>query len=162
VIKTFRYAAEGFIHCLKAERNFRIHLCVCAYVIFFSQYYSFDAVHYAVLFLTCGAVMAAEAINTAVEAVTDIASPNLNPLAKTAKDAAAAGVLITVIAAVCVGAAFYFNVPVILAVLDIYINSPLHMASLGMSAVAAVIFTGKRNKAVRRAGDVPQTLGKTE
>jgi diacylglycerol kinase (ATP) len=48
-------------------------------------------------------VLAAEGINTAIEAVVDLASPQRHPLAKIAKDVAAGTVLITAIGAVVVG-----------------------------------------------------------
>ncbi len=58
---------------------------------------------WAVLALIITAVWAAECFNTAVEATVDLVSPQLQPLAKIAKDCAAAAVLITAIGAVAVG-----------------------------------------------------------
>ena len=56
------------------------------------------------LALAIGMVLAAEWFNTAVEAVVDLATSERHPLAKTAKDAAAAGVMLTALMAVVVGA----------------------------------------------------------
>ncbi len=55
------------------------------------------------LVLTIALVLAAEGVNTAVEAVVDLASPVYHPLAKVAKDVAAGTVLLTAIASVIVG-----------------------------------------------------------
>jgi diacylglycerol kinase (ATP) len=62
---------------------------------------------WAVLCLTIGLVLAAEAANTAVETVCNLVSPTYDPLVKRAKDVAAAGVLISAVAAVGVAAALF-------------------------------------------------------
>jgi diacylglycerol kinase len=49
-------------------------------------------------------VWAAEALNTAVELLTDLVQPERHPLAGRAKDAAAAGVLLASIGAAVIGA----------------------------------------------------------
>ncbi len=64
-------------------------------------------VEWAILSITITGVWAAESFNTAIEAAVDLSSPQLHPLAKIAKDAAAAGVLFTAIGAVAVGLALF-------------------------------------------------------
>jgi diacylglycerol kinase (ATP) len=59
------------------------------------------------LILTIALVLAAEGVNTAVEATVDLASPGYHPLARTAKDVAAGTVLLTAVAAVLVGAVIF-------------------------------------------------------
>jgi diacylglycerol kinase len=61
------------------------------------------AAAWAVLFLTIALVVAAELVNSAVESVVDLVSPEDHPLAKRAKDVAAAAVLVAVAGAVAVG-----------------------------------------------------------
>jgi diacylglycerol kinase (ATP) len=56
------------------------------------------------IMLCCALVLSLELINTAVEAVVDLVSPQFHPLAKVAKDAAAAAVLVASIGALLVGA----------------------------------------------------------
>ena len=58
-----------------------------------------------VLILSIGLVLTCEAFNTALEAVVDLASPGYHPLAKLAKDVAAAGVLIAAVTTTLVGLA---------------------------------------------------------
>ncbi|HVM72778.1 MAG TPA: diacylglycerol kinase family protein, partial [Anaerolineales bacterium] len=58
---------------------------------------------WAVLFLTIALVWISEFINTALEAVVDLASPELHPLAKVGKDVGAAAVLLAAITSVLVG-----------------------------------------------------------
>lgn len=60
---------------------------------------------WALLALAVSGVIAAELLNAAVEAVVDLVSPEEHPLAKRAKDFAAAGVLVAALGAVGVGAA---------------------------------------------------------
>ncbi len=59
---------------------------------------------WAVLALAIGMVLFAELLNTAVEAVVDLVSPDEHPLAKQAKDVAAAAVLVAALTAVAAGA----------------------------------------------------------
>jgi len=56
-----------------------------------------------VLVLTIAMVWIAEFLNTALEAVVDLASPELHPLAKVGKDVGAAAVLIAAMASVIIG-----------------------------------------------------------
>jgi diacylglycerol kinase len=58
---------------------------------------------WAVIILTVTMVFAAEFVNTAIEAVVDLASPTHHPLAKVGKDVGAAAVLIAALAAVLIG-----------------------------------------------------------
>jgi diacylglycerol kinase len=62
-----------------------------------------DALRWAVIVLAMGAVWVAELLNTSLEAVVNIASPNIQPLARIAKDVAAAAVLAGAATAVVIG-----------------------------------------------------------
>ncbi len=66
-----------------------------------------SAAEAALVALTIGLVLAAEAFNTALEAACDAFSPEVHPLIKRAKDASAAGVLIAAVAAVVIGALLF-------------------------------------------------------
>ena len=61
----------------------------------------------AILWLTMTVVLMAEAFNTAVEAVVDLVTDRYHPLARIAKDTAAAGVLLSALGAVVIGAALF-------------------------------------------------------
>lgn len=63
----------------------------------------FSATSWAIVALATGLVVAAELLNTALEAVVDLVSPGEHPLAKRAKDVAAAGVLVASLAALGAG-----------------------------------------------------------
>jgi diacylglycerol kinase len=61
------------------------------------------AAAWAIVFLTIALVVGAELLNSAVESVVDLVSPGEHPLAKRAKDVAAAAVLVAAAGAVAVG-----------------------------------------------------------
>jgi diacylglycerol kinase len=100
---SFRFAFEGIAHAFRTQRNFRIHSAITAAVVIAGLALGLAAEQWAILALAIGLVFQAELINTAIEAITDRASPELHPLAKAAKDCAAAGVLVTAATAVIVG-----------------------------------------------------------
>src|SRR5262252_7549350 len=95
--RSFRFALAGMRYLVRTQPNFRVHLAVAVAVLAADVILKVSAVETAVLLLTIGLVLVAEAMNTAIEAVVDLASPGFHPLAKLAKDAAAAGVLIAAI-----------------------------------------------------------------
>lgn len=108
-LRSFRFAAEGVIACAAGERNMRVHLCAAFYALALMPFYDFSRAEKIAVAVVIGMVISAEAMNTAVEALTDLASPDRCKLAKLAKDAAAAAVLITAVTAAAVGFVLYFD-----------------------------------------------------
>jgi len=100
---SFGYAFAGLWWSIKTQRNMRIHLAAVVAVFVLGVVLRLTAGELAVLALTCTVVLAAEMINTVVEATVDLASPERHPLAKVAKDVAAGAVLVTAIGAIGVG-----------------------------------------------------------
>ena len=103
LLESFRYAIDGFADTLKAERNMKIHCTMTVAVIGCAFIFGLTTAEKAVLLILCGLVLAAELFNTALENVVDMVSPEFNPLAKRAKDSAAAAVFIMSITAAVVG-----------------------------------------------------------
>ena len=99
----FRYAFAGLAAAWRTERNLRIHAIVAVAVVVAGFALRLPAAAWAIVFLTIALVIAAELLNAAVEAVVDLVSPEEHPLAKRAKDVAAAGVLVAATGAVAVG-----------------------------------------------------------
>lgn len=62
-----------------------------------------SATEWCIVALCCGSVLMAEAMNSAVEAIADLVSPEFHPLIKKAKDVGAAGVLMMAIGAATAG-----------------------------------------------------------
>ncbi|MEA2688707.1 MAG: undecaprenol kinase [Candidatus Eremiobacteraeota bacterium] len=81
----------------------RVHAAIAVLVVAAGIVLRFSLVSWAVVSLAIGLVLAAELLNTAIEAVVDLVSPAEHPLAKRAKDVAAAGVLVASLAALAAG-----------------------------------------------------------
>jgi diacylglycerol kinase len=101
--RSFHYAAEGFWYALRTQRNLRIHISVGSAVLLLGYWLRLGRVEWAVIVLLIGLVLAAELINTVVEAVVDLVTVEYHPLAKIAKDVAAAAVLTVSVTSVVVG-----------------------------------------------------------
>ncbi len=143
--KGFYYAGRGIAAACKG-RNFRFQLCAAAFVIFFAaRFYSFSAEKWAVLLLTCGAVLSLEAVNTAIEKLSDSVTLEEDPLIKTAKDCAAGAVLIAAVFAVVIGVFLFWNKDVFMLI-RLYFSEPTRLAALGLALVAAwgIVFVPKQ------------------
>jgi diacylglycerol kinase len=102
-IHSFGYAFRGWWHVLRTQQNAWIHAVISTAVIIVALWLRLPARDLAVLLLTIAMVWSAEFLNTAIEAVVDLASPDKHPLAKVGKDVGAAAVLIAALAAIGVG-----------------------------------------------------------
>ncbi len=101
--KSFRYAFEGIFHTIQKERNMQIHCCAAVLVVIFGLWLGLSREEWFVCLILFGMVMSLECVNTAVEAVVDLATMQRHPLAKKAKDAAAGAVLIAAVFAAIIG-----------------------------------------------------------
>lgn len=101
--RSFRYAFAGWWFVIRTQKNAWIHAVVSVAVIIVALWLRLAMRDIAVLILTIAIVWIAEFLNTALEAVVDLASPQIHPLAKVGKDVGAAAVLIAAIASVLVG-----------------------------------------------------------
>lgn len=102
--KSFGYAWKGIVYLFRNESNAKIHLVAAVGVITAGLVVRLERWEWCAVLLCIGGVWMAEAFNTALEKVCDKVSPEYAPLIGTAKDVAAAAVLLFVAAAVAVGA----------------------------------------------------------
>jgi diacylglycerol kinase (ATP) len=102
-LRSFRYAFAGWWYVIRTQRNAWLHTIATMMVVMLAFWLRLAPIEWAVLFITITMVWMAEFLNTALEAVVDLASPQHHPLAKIGKDVGAAAVLITALAAVLVG-----------------------------------------------------------
>jgi diacylglycerol kinase len=100
---SFRYALEGFYHTIQTQRSMRIHLVVAVLVLIGGVLIRLNRTEWAIVAICIGLVLASELLNTALEAIVDIAAPTFNLKAKIAKDAAAAAVFVFAVVSVIVG-----------------------------------------------------------
>ena len=103
LVRSFGWAFAGVWHMLRRQRNAQIHSLITTLVVVFAVVLRVSAGEWVALVLAIALVLALEALNTALEAVVDLASPQFHPLAKQAKDTAAGAVLIGAIGAAIAG-----------------------------------------------------------
>jgi diacylglycerol kinase len=103
LLRSFGYAFEGVAYILRTQRNARIELVVAIAAALLGAWLGISSVEWAVLVLTIALVVALEWMNTALELAVSLASPDVHPSAKAAKDVAAACVLLGAVASVAVG-----------------------------------------------------------
>ena len=102
-VKSFRYAFEGWWHVLSTQHNAWIHALVSVAVLGLGLWLGISRQEWAIIILAVTAVWTAEFMNTALEALVDLVAPDYHPLAKIAKDVAAAAVLIGALGAILIG-----------------------------------------------------------
>ena len=93
LIKSFKYAGEGFKYAFKNEQNLIIHICSAVVAILFALIFRISIVEWLFILVMIGLVFCSELVNTSIEALVDLVSPEKHPLAKIAKDTAAGAVL---------------------------------------------------------------------
>lgn len=103
LIDSFKYALEGITYTLKTQRNMRIHTAVGFLVFIAGLYFQVSRLELAILVMVSSTVVVAEMFNTAIESAIDLYSRQRHPLAKIAKDVAAAAVLMSAVSAAIVG-----------------------------------------------------------
>lgn len=106
---SFKYAFKGIFDLFKTQINARIHAFFMILVIAGGFFFNISTTEWIICILAIAMVLAAEAVNTALEYVVDLVSPDYHELAGKAKDVAAAAVLILAIAAAIIGCIIFWN-----------------------------------------------------
>ncbi len=102
-IRSFKYAFSGIWTMLKSQHNAWIHACATIAAVTAGFVFGISTAEWCWLVLAIIAVWMAEALNTAIEFLADVASPEFHPLVKKSKDVAAGAVLISAIGAIIIG-----------------------------------------------------------
>ena len=103
LVKSFGYAVDGLKYAFKYEQNLTVHITATILVIIFGILFNISFLEWLIIFLCIGLVIATELLNTSIEATIDLVSPDKHPLAKVAKDTAAAAVLVFALTSIVVG-----------------------------------------------------------
>ena len=103
-LASFGHALRGMGLLVRSQPNARIHLGATALVIGLGLWLDLERLEWALLCAVIALVLCAEALNTGIELVVDLASPEWHELARDAKDVAAAGVLFASLGALATGA----------------------------------------------------------
>lgn len=102
-LASFSHAFRGWWYVLRTQHNAWLHALASLVVAGMGLYLRIGRQDWALLLLAMGLVWMAEFLNTALEAVVDLASPETHPLARVGKDVGAAAVLIAALTAALVG-----------------------------------------------------------
>jgi undecaprenol kinase len=102
-LKSVRFAWQGIIFAFHYERNMRIHVGIAAIALLLAAVLDISVQETLFILLALVLVLMSELFNTAIEKTLDVAQPEPHPLARAAKDCAAAAVLICSIFAAAVG-----------------------------------------------------------
>ncbi len=101
--RSFSFAAEGIATALKQEQNSKFHVFAGFVVILAGTLTGLSTVEWLIVILLIGGMIALEMVNSAIERVVDLATTEIHPLAKQAKDMAAGAVLVFAVASAIIG-----------------------------------------------------------
>ncbi|MFQ5629775.1 MAG: diacylglycerol kinase family protein [bacterium] len=102
-LKSFTFAFRGLKTLLFTQQNARIHLIATIVVLIAGFYFDLNRPDWLWIVLAIALVFITESINTAIELLADVASPEFHPLIRKAKDVAAGAVLLAAFAACVIG-----------------------------------------------------------
>jgi len=102
-IKGFGYAFSGVAYAFKTQLNFKFHVAALLLTALAGWYFKLSVNEWLWILVASAIVLTTELINTAIEVLVDLVSPDYNPKAKIIKDVAAASVLIAAIGAAIIG-----------------------------------------------------------
>lgn len=103
-LASFGHAVRGIRVLLAGQPNARLHCIAAVLTVGLGVWQRIDVLEWALLSAVIGLVLCAEALNTGIEIVVDLVSPEWHRLARDAKDVAAAGVLLASLGALATGA----------------------------------------------------------
>lgn len=106
-LASFRYATSGLRLLFASGRNARVQGGAGLAAVALAALLGLSRVEWAILALTIGAVLALEAVNSAIEATVDLVTLDYHPLAQRAKDLAAGAVWLMALVSVAVGALLF-------------------------------------------------------
>ena len=109
LVDSFNFAIEGLISALKNEKHMKVHILAAIIIVILAILINASKVEILIISLSVSFVIITELVNTAVEAIIDLVSPERHPLAKLAKDVAAGAVLVAAINALCVGYLLFYD-----------------------------------------------------
>ena len=108
-IDSVNCAIEGIIHAVRTQKHMRRHFLAALLVLLAALLLRVSPLEFTLLTVSICFVLFAELINTALETVVDLVSPEFHPLAKIAKDVAAGGVLVASFGAAVMGVLILFR-----------------------------------------------------
>ena len=109
IIDSFNFAIEGLTAAIRNEKHMKVHIIASIIIVILAIVTNASKVEILIISLSVSFVIITELMNTSVEALVDMVSPERHPLAKLAKDVAAGAVLVAAINALCVGYLLFYD-----------------------------------------------------
>lgn len=106
-LRSWSYSFDGLKYAYRYEQSMLIHVFVTIAVIVVNLLLKVSLIHWLISILAIGMVLAAELINTAIEAVVDMVTLEIHPLAKIAKDCGSAATFVLSAMAAVIGCFIY-------------------------------------------------------
>jgi diacylglycerol kinase len=107
--KSFGFAFKGLFLVLKKENNMKVHLLAATAVIATAFYLRISIKDWCLLLFAIALVLVTEIINTSIEKLVDMVSPERDKKAGAVKDMAAAAVLVASFFAFLIGVIIFWN-----------------------------------------------------
>jgi diacylglycerol kinase (ATP) len=145
MLKSFNHAFQGLVYAVRYERNMRIHIAVALLVLIVSLFLNVSRLELVVVVVAIAFVLAAEMVNSAIEAVVDIITDEFDPRAKVAKDVAAGAVLVAAINALVVAYLVFADKLArhSLELLVVLRRSPTHLTFVALAVVILAVIVLK-------------------
>ncbi len=159
-LQSFAHASDGIVDAARVQPNLVVHMIVAAAAFVVALALHVNLWAFVVVVLLVALVLGLELMNTAIEAQVDLATLELHPVAKRAKDAAAGAVLVASIGAVLAGLAIFISAwvsgyrPPAVPQLD----AQTVVAALGLGALLAVLLKARCGAAFSGRATVPWTI----
>lgn len=116
-IRSFGFSIDGLKYAYKYEQSMLIHVIATILVLCANFFFHVTGIEWLITILAIGMVLSAELINTAIEAVVDLVTLEIHPLAKIAKDCGSAATFVLACMAAAIGCVVY--IPYILGMLGL-------------------------------------------
>ncbi|MCE5254177.1 MAG: diacylglycerol kinase [Actinomycetia bacterium] len=159
LLQSFNYAFQGLVYAVRFQRNMRVHLAIGVVVLVASIFLNLSRLELVAVVFAITFVLAMELLNSAVEKVVDIATTELDPLAKAAKDLAAGAVLVAAMNALVVAYLVLADrlAHISLDLLTAIRRSPTHLTIVAFGLVMAVVIAVKafQRKGTPLSGGLP-------
>jgi len=146
LLDSARFAAEGLVHVLHKDWHVRVLFLVGALVLLASAVVRVTRVELLLLCLAVTLVVLAEVVNSAIETVVDLVSPEYHPLAKIAKDVGGAGVLVAIVMGSLIVIGVFVNAEALDTLRGASLRQPphpLHVVLVGLVSVFVAVIIGK-------------------
>ena len=102
-LNSFIYAFNGLVYAFKTQLNFKIHCFAAIFVIALGAYVNLSITEWVWIAFAIGLVLIVELLNTGIEVLVDLISPQKHPKAGAIKDLVAAAVLVSAVVALIIG-----------------------------------------------------------